>query len=366
VAKKESLNTPKYRRLKRSDRTDLAFVELNGHRHDLGCYGATESKQAYHRMLTEWLANGRKTPITAHESLTVTELIAAWLRQNAQYHTAKRIDKIKLALRPLKTLYGSTKAREFGPVALKTVRSRFVATGMMRDTVNEFTGIVKQIFRWAVADALIPANVIHGLEAVKGLRRGRTEARESQPRQPVPIEHVEAIKEFVPRAVWGLIELLLYTGARPGELMKLRAVDIATSGSVWTYSPSEHKTAHKGKQRTIMFGPKSQEILKRFMTDRAVTDYIFDPADSEYGNRRAVHSHYNKDSFRRCIRRACELAAVPHWCPYQLRHARASELRRLYGEELTRVVLGHSKLDTTRLYGELDTERARRVMQETG
>jgi hypothetical protein len=45
-----------------------------------------------------------------------------------------------------------------------------------------------------------------------------------------------------------------------------------------------------------------------------------------------------------------------------LRHAAASEI----GEETTRLVLGHSRLDTTQLYGEVDQSKAVDAMEKAG
>ena len=54
MAIEKSIKLPKYRQQKRKGR-NLAFVELSGHRHYLGPYGSRESKQAYKRLLAEWL-----------------------------------------------------------------------------------------------------------------------------------------------------------------------------------------------------------------------------------------------------------------------------------------------------------------------
>ena len=43
-----------------------------------------------------------------------------------------------------------------------------------------------------------PAAVVQGLQAVAACSRGRTEARETEPVRPVPVEHVEAVLPFLP------------------------------------------------------------------------------------------------------------------------------------------------------------------------
>jgi integrase len=70
--------------------------------------------------------------------------------------------------------------------------------------------------------------------------------------------------------------------------------------------------------------------------------------------------------YRRAISRACALAGVPEWHPHQLRHTAATELRRAYGVEATRIVLGHASLDATEIYAEADVHRARQIAFEVG
>lgn len=83
-------------------------------------------------------------------------------------------------------LFGDTPADSFGPVALKTVRSRMIDRGLARTTVNGAIGRIRRAFKWAAADELIPATVPASLATVAGLKAGRTSARE-----PIPIPDAE-------------------------------------------------------------------------------------------------------------------------------------------------------------------------------
>ena len=363
--------TPKYRKQSRPNSADEAFVELNGHRHYLGAYGSPESKQAYHRLLAEWTANGRRLPVAADE-VTVTELIAAYWRHAQSYYRkpdgthTRSVELIKTAMRPLKRLYGNTTVGAFGPLAYKAVRQSMIDAGLRRKTIERYMGLIKQAVRWGVSEELVAPSVYEALRAVRGLSPGRSSAKESIPVKPVPIGDVEAVRGYVPRAVWALIQLQLHTGARPGELMGMRAVDIETAGSVWTYTPGDHKTAHHGKQRVVYLGPKAQAVVKPLLADRPVTSYLFDPADSEMGRRRAVNNRYTKDTYHRCIKRACLLAGVPHWHPHRLRHNAATFIAQEHGIEMARIVLGHSKINTTAIYAEQDEKKAVGLMAKIG
>ena len=73
-----------------------------------------------------------------------------------------------------------------------------------------------------------------------------------------------------------------------------------------------------------------------------------------------------KNAYAIAIARACEAAGVPHWTPNMLRHTCATELRKKYGLEKSRAVLGHSKMETTEIYAEMDRDEARRIMREVG
>jgi integrase len=57
---------------------------------------------------------------------------------------------------------------------------------------------------------------------------------------------------------------------------------------------------------------------------------------------------------------------VPHWHPHQLRHTKATEIRREYGIDSARAVLGHRSPVVTEVYAELDTGKATEVMERLG
>lgn len=76
--------------------------------------------------------------------------------------------------------------------------------------------------------------------------------------------------------------------------------------------------------------------------------------------------HYDVASYRRAIRRACEITGTPIWAPNQLRHSRLTEIRREYGLEASRVVGGHREVGVTQLYAEQDHTLAHRVMAKVG
>ena len=91
--------------------------------------------------------------------------LAARFWKHAQTHYRKpdgtpsdEIGNYRIALRPLVSLYGSAQAGRFGPKALKAVRQRMIGSGNSRGYINKNVQRIKSLFKWAVADELIPRN----------------------------------------------------------------------------------------------------------------------------------------------------------------------------------------------------------------
>lgn len=98
--------------------------------------------------------------------------------------------------------------------------------------------------------------------------------------RPVPQELVDAVRPFVSRQVWAMIELQLLMAARPGEISRVRPGDIDRSGRVWVHRPAEHKTAWHGHQRAIYIGLRAQAALTPFLL-RPAEAYCFSPAEAD-------------------------------------------------------------------------------------
>jgi integrase len=378
--------------------TGQAVVRIDGRDYYLGKYDSPESRAEYNRLIAEWYANGQRLfpPQHGHDGgQTVNDLILGyWSHVQTHYRhpdgtPTSEVAEYRLTLRVLKELYGHTAARDFGPLALKVVRQKIVDAGLSRNVVNQRAGRVKRLFRWAVENELIPANVYHGLLTVRGLERGRSEARETDPVGPVSKAAVNETLPYLNRHVRGIVQVQLFTGARPGEVCLLRAFDIDMTGNVWLYRPHNHKTAHRGHQRIIAIGPKAQAILKAYLT-LDTEAYLFSPRrameerrvemrknrktrvqPSQQNRRKRLPKkgpteRYTTSSYAHAVRTACRKAGIEPWHPHQLRHTRATELRREFGLDTARTVLGHRSPQITETYAELDIGKATEVMAKLG
>jgi integrase len=205
---------------------------LDGKDHYLGKYESAESREKYHRLVAEWFAivHAGRPGTAASEpvgGLTVNELILAYVRFVDGYYVKDgratiEPGNIRLVLRIVRRLYGTTHATSFGPLALKAVRDEMVRAGNCRSEINRRVGRVVRMFKWGVSEELVPPNVYEALRAVAGLRKGRSQAREKPPVGPVAEADVEAVRSHVSRQVWAMIEIQRLTAMRPGEVVIMR------------------------------------------------------------------------------------------------------------------------------------------------
>jgi hypothetical protein len=105
-----------------------------------------------------------------------------------------------------------------------------------------------------VENEMVRPEPLQALEAVAGLRYGKSNARATEPVRPVPDAFVDATLEHCPPQIAAMIEQQRLTGMRSGEVTIMRSADICTSGHVWTYTPAEHKTKYRARARVVYLG----------------------------------------------------------------------------------------------------------------
>jgi integrase len=373
----------------RRHRSGRAFVQLNGKRIYIGPWGDPATERKYAALIADWLANNRRLPLEPAE-MTIADLLLRYLDYAENYYLdgegrpTSQLGEIKVAMRPLKNLYADSPAKDFGPLRLKACRAVWLEEDLSRKTINSRVQIIRRIFKWGVANELLPVTVWQALEAVEGLRRGRGRVKEHSRVQPVPEADIEAVLESVASPVAAVIRLQLTTAARPSELLELRPVDIDMEGAVWVARIRNHKTSRQGKERLLFFGPRAQAILKPFLL-RPADAYLFSPREAveEYAAAAPTHRRsdqkpnktrtsrnigekYTADSYRRSITRVCISKGISPWTPYQLRHNAATRIRRDYNLEAAQLVLGHADLSVTQVYAEANYQKALQIALEIG
>jgi integrase len=324
----------------------------------------------------------------------------------------------------VKNLFGREPAASLGPKKLEAVQQEMARIGWSRNYVNEQVNRVRRMIKWAVRQELVPGDLYHALQAVRGLPRGTPGVRDTKPVGPVPRPVVEATLPHLPPLVRAMVRVQHFSGCRPTEVCLIRACDIDMTGPVWLYRPKRHKTEHHGHQRVIALGPQAQQVVRDFLT-LDTQAYLFSPRAGEQARsaerrrsrkapltpsqasrtpkanaKRPKRDHYDETSYRNAVYRACDKAFPPpeplarrkgesrkewqarltpeqwqelgrwrrehRWHPNRLRHSAATEIRRRFGLEAAKAVLGHTNVETSQIYAERDLTAATAVMEQIG
>lgn len=358
----------------------------------------------------EGIDRGKIEPRKPNERLTVRDVMDRYLKWAAEeYQRNQEFFSLHRAANHVCRLYGNHFADDFGPLKLKAVRDSLMyreiklkdgtvrSVPRARSYLNTTTGRIRRIFAWAVENELVGPSVAHALESVTHLKPGRTKAQEPRKVEPVPKELVFAVLPHLSSVVAAMVKVLWIVGMRSGELCIMRGADLDMSGDEWVYRPHQHKTKRKGKELVYHLGKMSQDIIRPFLREDP-SEYLFSPADSvaefravaaakrktkrqpsqlarkpKRNPRKKPGLHYTSGSFRQAVYRGLgklskelEDAPVQTWHPHRVRHSVATELRRTYGLEGSKVSLGHANISATQHYAELDMELARRIARERG
>jgi integrase len=383
-----------------------AVVTLAGTDRYLGRYGSPEAKQAYDRLLGEWLAAGR--PQKTARELSMADVLADYLEFARHYYAppSRELEGILPALRPLKA-YASQPAASFGPLALRSIMDQWVRDGLGRSTINARKGKIVRFFRWAVSREKVPSWLVEGLKSVESLRAGRTSAREPEPRTAVDEARVRATLPHLTPHVAAIVELIWLTGARPSEILSMRSGDIdrTTDPDCWRYRPRSHKNSHRNQSRVICLGPRAQAVLAPWLKEDADA-YIFQPREAvaalaqsrkkahrtDRQRARSAQAKRSADEARRkaktgraaplcsrnagevyehrrisnAVRRACSKNGIEPWTPYQMRHAMATRVEETIDFDTARKVLGKKSVADTARYVHADERAAAEAMKRIG
>lgn len=415
---------PQLRLHRRTGQAVVTLTNPRGSRRDyyLGKPGAA-AQARYRGLLADWIRADKEFPAFKDgepndEPRTITDLVARFEAHAKAYY--KRLDgthtgehlSIQRACSFLTEAHGSLHPVELGPKKLGELRDALVkrhfrcekdplgrekdGTGktLSRNYINSVIRRIKQMFKWAEANELVPATTYHRLATVEGLKSGRSDVRETKGLQPVTEQQVRATVPGLSRQVAALVWFCWYTGARMGEAVQLATRHVNMRKSPWIFRPPQHKNLFRGKDRVIPIGKEAQAVLRPFL--QVVPDRLwFRPCDalqernaarlpdlpSERMKTRLARiarrrredpkwtpgEAYSTNAVQIAIRRACDAAGVEPWTPHMLRHAALSRIREQRGLEAAAAIGGHWQLDVTQAYTKAaQAKLAIEVMRDLG
>ena len=332
----------------------------------LGIYNSRDSIEKYDQVVGNWLATKQAPTDDTPSGPTVADVAHRYASEERPRRSESKRYHLDAAVGILSELFAKRPADEFHALQFTRFRTELIARKYSRAYANEIISIVKQCFRWAMQRDYITTEQFIKIDSIAPLRPDEAPTKIVEPAND---DDVSATLPLLSKDFQDTIAFLRATGCRPGEarLMKVGEIDRDN----WMFKPAKHKTAHKGKSRFVPIPSSVREILlPRLLRPDAAYVLGADNGERPYEKRslgRAIDHAVKRINKERAETREKEklkpeqLPDVAHWFPYQLRHARATEVREQFGVEVAQSILGHSRVDTTEIYAKQTEAKAKEV-----
>lgn len=309
--------------------------------------------------------------------LTVDGLCAAFCVAAHIYYRGRdgeetgEASNVEWGLMPYRRYLGAKPIDSISHSNLVAVRKELVAYGYSRTSVNKIVGFWKRMMAWALDEGMVSATVKAELTQLSTLKPFRSEAKETRPVCAATRNAVKAVCKILPQNLADMIRVQELTGMRPGEVAEMKWQDVEIRDDVWLFRPESHKNEHRGLPRVVVIGPIAQRILSKYKGSN--DQYIFSPkrAMSERyvamrearltkvqpsqidrsipGAQRRPGDKWETTSYAHAVRLACNqliesgvIRPDEDWSPNMLRHSAGTRVRKWFGGEAARAVLGHA------------------------
>ena len=230
------------------------FVWHEGRKVNLGTADEREAVKAWHRLMAGLELPTLKAvpPIPTPKSVTVGQVVDGFLSLAERRVSAEAYRGYAKYLRPLADAYASLPVAELTPEAVALFLDRKPKWGMTYRA--GFHGTASQMFRAAVKSGTLVANPMDKVKKPPKASRGSDALVSEEDHQRLLVHAEPVFGDF--------LRLLWLTGARPGELTSITGVMVKRM-SPGVLPLLEHKTAHKGKGRTLILSPDAVAVLQR-------------------------------------------------------------------------------------------------------
>lgn len=269
------------------------------------------------------------SPLTVKGYLADLRHFARWFEQtNGEVLTVQRITP--------------TDVKEYKQYLLRVERRK-------AGTVNRRLAALTSLAKWARQSKQIQSDPTENIKGVAGVARGpKWLDKHEQHRLMRAIENdLELAKKNYPKR-WvtrrrdaSLILFLLHTGLRLSEAVELRMKDMQISERKGNVLVQHGKG---GKQRSVPLNSEARKALHEWMDIRPQSDHLWMTVEGE-------HESLSGRTVQRIMQRYAKAAQLDVLTPHICRHTFAKNLvDNGVGLEKVAALLGHSSLNTTRIY----------------
>ena len=269
------------------------------------------------------------SPLTIKGYLSDLNHFARWFEQtNGEVLTVQRITP--------------TDVKEYKHFLLNVERRK-------AGTVNRRLAALTALCKWARQTKQITSDPTENIKGVAGVARGpKWLDKHEQHRLIRAIENdLELAKQNYPKR-WvtrrrdaSLVLFLLHTGLRLSEAINLRMSDIQLSerkGSVMV------QNGKGNKQRSVPLNSDARKAIHEWLEVRPQSEHLWMTVEGE-------HESLSGRTVQRILQRYAKVADVKELTPHVCRHTFAKNLvESEVGLEKVAALLGHSSLNTTRIY----------------
>lgn len=216
-------------------------------------------------------------------------------------------------------------------------------------TVNRRLASIAALCKWARQTKQITSDPTENIKGVTGVARGpKWLDKHEQHRLMRAIENdLELAKQKYPKR-WvtrrrdaSLVLFLLHTGLRLSEAINLQMIDIQLSerkGSVLV------QNGKGNKQRSVPLNSAARKAIQEWLEVRPQSEHLWMTVEGE-------HESLSGRTVQRVLQRYAKAADVKELTPHVCRHTFAKNLvENEVGLEKVAALLGHSSLNTTRIY----------------
>jgi integrase len=190
----------------------------------------------------------------------------------------------------------------------------------------------------------------------RGLERNREHPRQRYLSSEELVRLMTALDSYRDHRTAAIFELLLLTGARRGEVLRMKWSDVDLKTGIWVKS---HANTKQKERHEVPLSAPARAVLSALLADADDPEgYIFPAGRGAGGPRRSVEKAWIA---------ICKSARIEGLRTHDLRHSFASQAAS-QGIGLYTIggLLGHKKASTTQRYSHLTSDHLREATERVG